>query len=165
MLFPHDSAIQVIGFVPQLHSHFFMFCLSNAHISSYCDYFVAPSVQSGNIYTSFDNKWSLKVWYVGSFHYIAGLSIWNWKLRHSVGLICRNFVKLCNWVVWLQNKGEEVTSDLNGRCVFLVGEYIFWELSSMTALEVFVWLNSVECETQGWWAAEKQQWAKFYLKH
>lgn len=99
-----DSAIQVIGFVPQLHSHFFMFCLSNTHISSYCDYFVAPSVQSGNIYTSFDSKWSLKVWYVGSFHYIAGLSIWNWKLRHSVGLICRNFVTECG-VVAEQGRG------------------------------------------------------------
>ncbi|KAI8531604.1 hypothetical protein RHMOL_Rhmol11G0149200 [Rhododendron molle] len=39
----------------------------------------APSVQSGNICTSFDSKWLLK------------------------------------------NKGEEVTSDLNGRCIFLVG--------------------------------------------
>lgn len=61
-LSPNVISIQVIGFVPQLHSHFFMFCLSNTHISSYCDYFVAPSVQSGNIYTSFDSKWSLKVY-------------------------------------------------------------------------------------------------------
>lgn len=71
------------------HSHFFilwLFCSSLSAIREYLHFFWQQVVIKG-------------IWYVGSIHYIAGLSIWNWKLRHSVGLICCNFVKHCNWVL------------------------------------------------------------------
>ena len=117
-------------------SHGFIFRLFHWPFVSNCDCFVAPALQSGNLHSSFDENWLLKVWCKP------------WSLRYRIWLIPCNFAQTCNWaLLYLQIKGGDVLPYLNG--MYISSWWIFFPENCLTLwfLKLLLWLNSMKCIT------------------